>query len=55
MKDLDTIAFRHNVAAFQIAIAKKQLRDKVNVDFIWQRNAKLVKQENNIIRITVEE
>jgi len=34
MKELDGVDFRHNVAAFQLAIAKRQLRDKVNVDFV---------------------
>jgi len=53
MKELDGVDFRHNVAAFQLAIAKRQLRDKVNVDFVWQRNPRVQKQESNIIRIDV--
>jgi hypothetical protein len=31
------------------------LWDKVNVDFVWQRNPKIQKQETNIIRIDVQE
>jgi hypothetical protein len=34
MKELDDVKFRHNVAVFQVAIAQRQLWDKVNVDFV---------------------
>jgi len=34
MKELDDVKFHHNVAAFQLAIAQKQLWNKVNVDFV---------------------
>ncbi len=53
MKELDDVKFRHNVAAFQVAIAKRQLWDKVNVDFVGQWNAKINKQQTNIIKLDV--
>lgn len=53
MKELDDVKFRHNVAVFQVAIAKRQLWDRVNVDFIWQWNTKTSKQNTNIIKIDV--
>lgn len=55
MRELDEVQFRHNVASFQLAIAKRQLWDKVNVDFVWERNPKLKQQESNIIRMDVQE
>lgn len=55
MRELDEVQFRHNVASFQLAIAKRQLWDKVNIDFVWERNPKLKQQESNIIRMDVQE
>jgi len=51
MKELDDVQFRHNVTAFQLAIVQRQLWNKVNVDFIWQRNPKLKKQQNSIVHL----
>ena len=53
MKELDDVKFRHNVAVFQVAIAKRQLRDKVNVDFVGKRDTKISKQQTNIIKLDI--
>lgn len=55
MRELDDVEFRHNVASFQLAIAKRQLWDKVNINFVWARNPRIQKQESNIIRLDVQE
>jgi hypothetical protein len=55
MKELDDVKFRHNVAAFQVAIAKRQLWDKVNVDFVGERDTKARIQKTNIISLTIDE
>jgi hypothetical protein len=40
---------------FQVAIAQRRLRDTMNVDFVWQWNPRVQKQESNIIRIDIQE
>lgn len=55
MKQLDDAKFRHNVAMFQIAIVQRQLWDRVNVDFIGERDDKARKQQTNIIQLHIDE
>lgn len=55
MKELDDVKFRHNVAAFQVAIARRQLRDKVNVDFVGEWDTKARVQKTNIIPLVISE
>jgi hypothetical protein len=55
MKELDDVKFRHNVAVFQVAIAKRQLWDKVNIDFVGKWDVKANKQQTNIIKLTVNQ
>jgi len=54
MRELESVQFRHNVAAFQVAIARRQLRDKVDVNYVNQWDTRQQQQQTNIIRMELQ-